>query len=199
MIYPILKRLVVPRAFQKIRRVDGLEHLPKDGPFILTANHVSWLDPVYLTAAVSRRFRKRILFIGAAAKHRWTQAVIPIRKQHPARTVEVALTHLRRGRAIGIFPRGDQRCPLNRPKTGAARLGRSSGFPIIPVALHALVPGHVFRSLHGFFNRSHTMEIRFGAPIRLPFRPARTKKELFEDMHRVEMAIQSLLYSLQRR
>ena len=35
-------------------RVEGGEHLPVDGPFILAANHHNYLDGVVLAAAVSR-------------------------------------------------------------------------------------------------------------------------------------------------
>ena len=37
-------------------RVDGLENLPKEGPYILCCNHISARDPFYLAIPVKNRF-----------------------------------------------------------------------------------------------------------------------------------------------
>jgi 1-acyl-sn-glycerol-3-phosphate acyltransferase len=39
-------------------RVAGIEHLPPDGPVLVVANHVSFLDPCMLFAIAHRRGRK---------------------------------------------------------------------------------------------------------------------------------------------
>jgi long-chain acyl-CoA synthetase len=40
-------------------RVEGMEHLPEEGPFVIAPNHVSYLDPFAIAAALSyRRLRQ---------------------------------------------------------------------------------------------------------------------------------------------
>lgn len=52
-LHPILCRLVP--LFAKLE-VSGLENLPETGPTIMMGNHVSFYDPIFLTAAVNSRY-----------------------------------------------------------------------------------------------------------------------------------------------
>lgn len=52
-LHPILRMLV--RFFSKIK-IQGLEHIPDSGPTLIMGNHISFMDPVILTAAVPHRF-----------------------------------------------------------------------------------------------------------------------------------------------
>lgn len=52
-LHPILQRLVP--LFAKLE-VSGLENLPETGPTIMMGNHVSFYDPIFLTAAVDSRY-----------------------------------------------------------------------------------------------------------------------------------------------
>lgn len=193
MMYALLQALIVPLARRKILRCEGVEHLPEHGAFILIANHVSWLDPVYLTAAAGLRFRGRLLFLAATAKHRWTQAVIPINRKNPGASLAVAERHLNKGHAISIFPRGNQRDGTEKPKTGAARLARASGTPVIPAGIMNATHGHMLRSLWGFFRPGAHIVIRFGAPIRLSMGTTPVQNNLSADAEHLDRAVQDLL------
>jgi 1-acyl-sn-glycerol-3-phosphate acyltransferase len=193
MIYRILRALVVPKALRMIQRIDGDENIPADHPFILASNHVSWLDPIYLTAAVGTRFHGRLLFIAATMKHWWTQAVIPIQKRNPAGCLDGAVRHLERGHAIGIFPRGDQRKVLDTPRTGAARLARRSGCPVIPTAILGAHPGHTLRSILDYFQTKQSLVVRFGEPIFIDTAKNPGRNIILADAMRIDRAMQSLL------
>ena len=52
-LHPMLRRLVP--LFAKLE-VCGLENLPDSGPTIMMGNHVSFFDPIFLTAAVDSRY-----------------------------------------------------------------------------------------------------------------------------------------------
>jgi 1-acyl-sn-glycerol-3-phosphate acyltransferase len=45
--------------------IEGREHLPKSGPFVLVANHASHLDALALAAAVSWRMQSRVFPVAA--------------------------------------------------------------------------------------------------------------------------------------
>ena len=56
MLYKSLKWLV--RCFLCVYhriRVSGREHIPEKGAFILVGNHVSYLDPFYVSAMLERK------------------------------------------------------------------------------------------------------------------------------------------------
>lgn len=193
MMYALLRWLVLPKAYRKIRRLDGLEYIPERGAFLLAANHVSWLDPVYLIGAVNRRFRDHVEFIAATGKHRWTQAVIPIDKNDRSRCLAIALEELNKGRAIGVFPRGDQRQSASYAKTGVARLAHWSGVPVIPAAIKNLAPGHTTSSVVEFFRPRKSIAIAFGTPMQFRKTELVSHEELHADMFRIESAITKLL------
>lgn len=193
MVYALLQHLIVPRAFRKIQRIHGLENIPREDGFLLAANHVSWLDPVYLTAAVSQRFRNRFLFVSATGKHRWTQAVIPIDKKNRARCLTLAMEELQKGHAIGIFPRGDQRDSSGHAMTGIARLAHWSGLPLLPAAIRNLTPAHTWKSLFYYFFRRHSVEIVFGKPMFFSHTDQVSHEQLQADMLQIESAIHALM------
>ncbi len=192
-IYYFFRRLFVTTVRSKLRTVQGFEHLPKDRPFILAANHCSWLDPVYLTAAVDRWSKHLpLLFISATKKHRWTQAVIPIDKQDKERCLHIAKEYLHRGLLVGIFPYGDQTLSAIKARTGVARLSRWSHAPVIPAAIENVTPAHAWKSVLTFLFQKRTIDISFGAPIELAPVPQITAETLAEDMERITGAMQQL-------
>ena len=53
----VLDRMIMRGLFRL--QVKGLEHLPEEGPFVLTPNHVSYLDPFAVAAALGYRRLRR--------------------------------------------------------------------------------------------------------------------------------------------
>ena len=97
-------------------RVRGLSHVPKNGPFILTPNHVSYLDSLAVAAALPQRQLDRTYFGGwtgvmfANALMRIVSRavrVIPIDpKGGPLSSVAFAVAALKQGYRIWSgFPR----------------------------------------------------------------------------------------------
>ncbi len=62
----VLDRMIMRGLFRL--QVKGLEHLPEEGPFVLTPNHVSYLDPFAVAAALGYRRLRRTEWAG------WTGA-----------------------------------------------------------------------------------------------------------------------------
>jgi 1-acyl-sn-glycerol-3-phosphate acyltransferase len=128
------------------QHVEGLENLPKDGGFIVVANHLTDLDsltamrtlvdadiPVYSLAKASL-FKVPVVGQVLAAGGQ-----IPVQRgtAHATDALAEAAKRLQEGACIIIFPEGTlSRDPLKWPmvgKTGAARLAMQSGVPVIPM------------------------------------------------------------------
>ena len=91
-------------------RLEGHEHVPKEGPVILASNHRSNMDPVLLASAVKRPLSfmaKAELFVGPLGWiMRWI-GQFPVRRggidREALRRVDAVLA---RGSMLGLFPEG---------------------------------------------------------------------------------------------
>ena len=130
--YPMAKALLSParNLLWKIG-VHGLEHVPRKGPAIIAANHISFLDSVFLIAVLPRR----ITFVGKAeymddwkTKYLFPNVgMIPIdRSGGEASHAALASAEkvLAKGQLFGIFPEGTRSRSglLHKGRTGVARL-----------------------------------------------------------------------------
>ncbi len=122
--------------------VEGREHLPTRGGYIIAANHVSWLDPPVIEFALGvpiRYMAKRELFavplVGLALR---AIGNFPVRRgEGDRRAIETALSVLKAGQPLGFFPEGTRSKDgaLRRARPGIAFLVRRSGAPIVPVGV----------------------------------------------------------------
>lgn len=124
--------------------VSGAEHIPKKGPFVVAANHLSHLDPPLVTSAVGRLIRY-IAVDELFGNHLTFDVVtgffgaIPTdRDGVPLRALEEAVVYLRHGGIVGVFPEGRrvEYWGETEPKRGAAWLAWMGGAPLLPIAIH---------------------------------------------------------------
>lgn len=117
----------------------GKENIPKDGAFLLCANHHSNMDPVLIAAGCTRQltFMAKeelfsVPFLGALVKR---FGAFPIRRgKGDAGAVMATLKILHRGEATLIFPEGKRikrgtRIDVN---PGIIKLAMRSNVPILP-------------------------------------------------------------------
>ena len=143
-LYKALHTVLVPVLNALYRpTVDGIEHIPAQGPAILASNHLSFLDSVFLPAAVDRPifFLGKTDYFSGWRRHFFENVgVMPVNRQGgDAGEASLRKGHevLSSGRLLGIYPEGT-RSPdgrLYRGKTGPVRLALRTGAPIIPVAM----------------------------------------------------------------
>jgi len=178
-------------------RVLGAERLPERGPLILVASHRSWLDPALVGAASARPVR--FLILDRVYDWRWVgwffrwMRTIPVssRPGDALRATRVALSCLRRGEIIGIFPEG-RVFPEERPgvwRHGVALLALRSGAPVVPVSIR----GSAEAWPHGHsWPRRAQVRLVVGDPIRIT--AERSGKEAIE---RVAERIRATLAELE--
>jgi len=146
MVYPIGKRIIPPVISLWIDKVNGLENVPKEGPFIIAANHASYMDHFIIMCTfipfLDRKVHhlaKKELF-DSKLKKVWHShwGAIPIDRESGGKeTLEFAIKALKKGKIIGIHPEGT-RSPtgkLQKARTGVARLVLKGKAPVLPVGL----------------------------------------------------------------
>ena len=149
--YWIFKFIVIGPASVPVYRPKwvGRDRLPRDGAFILVANHTSMVETVFVPMGVPRKvafvaktkyYNGRGLTGKALAWFLDAIGQVPI-DPASASTAAPALDTARRiladGRVWAVFPEGT-RSPdgrMYRGRTGAMRVALPAGVPVIPVAV----------------------------------------------------------------
>jgi 1-acyl-sn-glycerol-3-phosphate acyltransferase len=128
-------------------RASGKEHIPREGGFVLSANHLSNLDPWPLGLPLFPH--RQIRFMAKAELFRWPLGPIikaggafrVRRGEGDTAAIETAVQLARDGEVVAIFPEGTRREKgikkrrRARPHTGAVRVALEAGVPLIPAAI----------------------------------------------------------------
>lgn len=130
-------------------RVTGIDRLPRSGPFIITPNHQSYVDPFILCGVLPYRVFKQLFFVGAVEYFetrftRWvahTANLVPVDPDSnlvPA--MQAAAFGLSHGKILLLFPEGERSIDgaVKKFKKGAPILAQHLGVPVVPVALKGI-------------------------------------------------------------
>jgi 1-acyl-sn-glycerol-3-phosphate acyltransferase len=145
-------------------QVIGREHIPKEGPVILCANHISLWDPPLLGSGIDRQVNfmaKEELFKIPVLSFLITKfGAFPVKRGAGDRAaIRTTLKLLEEGKIFGIFPEGT-RSTTGEPgeaMPGVAMFALKSEAAVIPVAI--IGPYRPFRSI----------KIVYGKPIDLTY------------------------------
>jgi 1-acyl-sn-glycerol-3-phosphate acyltransferase len=205
-LYRAAETLVSPLVRAYFRpQASGQEFVPRTGPAILAANHLSAADEVFTPITAGRQvlyFAKAEYFTGPGLRGRVTAWAfrefghVPVDRDNPraaANTIDVGVELLAQDKALGIFPEGT-RSPdgrLHKFRTGVARLALRTGAPVVPVGLigtdKVLIEGD--RRWH----RSH-VEVHYGPALDFSGRAEdeRSSRKLREVTETIREAVQKL-------
>lgn len=177
-------------------KVEGTELVPRTGPFVLTANHVSLLDPPALGVASPRPVHfmaKAELFtmpvfgwllgqLGAFPVHRGAS---------DRKAIRHALGILADGGVVGVFPEGTRNRTggLLTPQGGAALLALKAGVPVVPAAIIGT------RAERGFLGipKPRRVIVVFGEPLHLGCPEKIDRQAVGEGSRRIMQAVAELL------
>jgi 1-acyl-sn-glycerol-3-phosphate acyltransferase len=202
-----LAKAIVPPVIRFWVRLDcqGLLHVPKQGPVIVAANHISYFDPLCLGTFVnaagrevrfltkSELFEKRIL--GWALRE---AGQIPVYREtrDAAQALVAAVAAMREGAAVVIYPEGTTtRNPdfsAMPAKSGVARLAALTGAPVVPVGIWGAQLLFA-RGTLGPFRRGIRVVLRAGPPLHLGLTPSSPVEEVNAARDRVMEAIGKLV------
>lgn len=148
--------------------VEGEAAMP-DTPYVIIANHASYMDVAALFAALPRPPQfiakselGKIPFLGAALRH---GRHILIRRGNNSSALDAigqAAEHVKRGAAVLVFPEGTRATSdaIGRFKSGAFRLAKAADAAILPVGIagtRGVLPKH------GRLLRPHKVRVHVGA------------------------------------
>lgn len=153
-------------------RVEGRDNVPLDGPAIITPNHLSFCDSVFVPAALPRR----VWAIGKGeymddwkTKHLFpAMGMIPVDRSGgdaAKAALDTAAKVLDGGHLFMIYPEGTRSRSgnLHKGRTGAARLAIRCNAPVVPVGhegtLEVQPPDQVV------MKPRKAVTVRFGEPM----------------------------------
>ena len=164
MLYPAAKVVlkVLYKFYFKKFTVIGKENVPKSGPAILCANHISYFDPITISVYLDRMpcfMAKKELF-----DHKWLAPIIkdlrafPVdRNKNDMSAIKTAIKCLKNGDMLGIFLQGGIRKDGEEKalKAGTALIALKSNAPIVPI------------HIEGTFRFRSRVSVTYGEPITL--------------------------------
>ena len=130
-------------------RVSGLDQLPKDGAFIISPNHQSYLDPLFVVGVLPYRVWRNLFYVGAVEYFetpftRWvarTINLVPVdADSNLVPAMKAGAFGLAHGKTLVLFPEGERSIDgtVKRFKKGSPILAQHLGVPIVPVAIKGI-------------------------------------------------------------
>ena len=144
MVYPILKATLRPLLRLFLKDIRGIKNIPSKGPYIITANHESYIDPFLIGSIIIPMTNKKIHFLAVKGRfwdiwgdriaHDYAGGVCL--DYGKAKAFNELLGLLRKREIVGIFTSlKSLDGKLKRGKTGVIELALKARVPILPIGL----------------------------------------------------------------
>ena len=178
---------------------EGVELVPESGAMIVAPNHVSYLDPLWVSIPINRPLRymtwDRMTWLPVVGPLMLAYGAFPVNLDRGDRgALKASLEQLRTGGGLMVFPEGARTCSgrLDEFKPGVIRLALDTGAPIVPVTV---IGGYRAFSPHHFFPRPFKVKIIYHDPIRLtpPVGHAEWKRYQQEQAAQLQWVVASAL------
>jgi 1-acyl-sn-glycerol-3-phosphate acyltransferase len=157
--------------------ISGTEHIPRTGGAVMVINHIGYLD--FTFAGLAAHPAKRLVRFMAkdeVFRHRISGPLmrgmkhIPVDREAGSASFRAALTALKGGEIIGVFPEAtiSRSFELKEFKSGAVRMARGAGVPLLPTVIWGSQRVWT-KGRPRNFSRSHTpISIAVGEMITVP-------------------------------
>ena len=181
----LLKLLMLPVRLLVRIDVSGRQNLPASGPYLITPNHQSYLDPFLVAGALPFRVVRDLFFVGASEYFETsltrrlarTVGIIPVDPDaNLVAAMSAAAAGLRQGRILVLFPEGERSIDGSiRPfRKGAAILASHLRTAVVPTnisgAFELWPRGRGINWTHVWSRRGH-VRLSFGPPLTLDDAP----------------------------
>lgn len=175
----------------------GVENLPREGGYVLAANHTSSFDPwpLGLPLFPHRQLRfmgKSELFNPVLKPLLVGGGAFPVRRgQQDFEAIETAVRLCKEGEVVAMFPEGTRREKglrkkfESRPRTGAARIALGAQVPLVPAAIRGT----------DTLARIAKLKVAYGPPVPIDDLYGTEPKEASTEATRRLMATIEELYS----
>ncbi len=152
-------------------RFVGRDNIPVDGPVLIVSNHASYLDPICLGLASSKRqihfMARDDLFRIPALKQILPRVnSFPVKRDSSDRkALKEALKRLKADEVVGVFPQGTRvkEGELGAGELGSALIALKSGAYVLPTA----VIGSNMVMPKGMLPRFPKITVSFGQPFKV--------------------------------
>jgi len=118
---------------------EGTEHIPREGGVMIASNHASFLDPPAIGVAAPRPVsflaKKELDAVPLVKQLLAVSHSIPIdREGYSKGTLTQVIEHLKKGRAVIVFPEGTRTKTgeFGKAKAGAGLIAVKAGVPVVP-------------------------------------------------------------------
>jgi 1-acyl-sn-glycerol-3-phosphate acyltransferase len=200
----LLQYVFVPLMKPFVKQATGFEHIPKEGPAILVANHASYIDGpliLYFTARFAGRKARGIQSREWLEKSWFRKFLfVTLLRQIPTNgAIEAALAALNRGELLVLFPEGHRTGTGKIQKTvhtGLGVLAAQSNAPVVPIGIQG---SFAWWSMHRFLPTFATkaLSIRVGKPLR--FAGSATKQGFLAFQNKIMSAVSKLAKTARAR
>ncbi|HLC60967.1 MAG TPA: lysophospholipid acyltransferase family protein [Candidatus Nanoarchaeia archaeon] len=151
MVYSILKIWFPPLCKLWVSKIQGIENIPKNMPFIIAANHSSYYDDVLTYAIIVPQTNKQIHALVNSTYWKKFPAkqiiehgkCIPVYvgKNYDAdrnkKSLQLAVEYLKKGDLIMIFPEGTRSIDgkIKKGHSGVAKIALKSKTLVLPIGI----------------------------------------------------------------
>lgn len=170
-------------------RVTGKDKLPKNGPFILSPNHQSFLDGPVVASQIPWRLFKDMFYVGTSEIFSQgffkylgrTFSLVPVDPDsNLVNAMRAGAFGLKQGKNLVLYPEGERSIDgtPKKFKKGAAILATHLKVPVYPVALEGFYEAW---PRNRKLPRLAKLRVRFGDPVEPPdtiHNPEETYKEM---------------------
>ena len=203
--YPLGRIFIIPAYKLWLRKIDGIENIPRSKPFIIAANHSSYYDTILPHCIIIPLLDRKIHSLSNSRywDHFFSRIIlnygecIPVHvgkdRRDNTRAFNKAKSYLRKGEPVMIFPEGTRSHDgiLKKAYNGIGRLAYETKVPVLPMGIigsHKVFP-------KGKFPRFRRCDVVFGKPMRFDsiISHRKGKKALEEITRRVMKSIAALI------
>jgi 1-acyl-sn-glycerol-3-phosphate acyltransferase len=173
-------------------RLRGRNNLPRKGPYILAANHLSWLDipliPAFVPGKVIFMAKEEVFHSKIGWLARFLGAFPVKRGEGDRQAIRAADEQLKKQKVLIIFPEGTRSKTHTMAKghSGVGMIALRAGVPVVPVA--------IWGSENGLKKLRAPITISYGEPFTLKPKGSKiTREDITESTDEIMKHIAAML------